>query len=179
MSQQAQLTSKVWTSAHLPCEVRPQDFRCIQNQRDVPRRVHGRVPISEPRSPSSHRGGAVSELSKRLSQLRQLLDDVDEADKLVETIGDLLAQRNALRAELCVLDGEIVTKRQEIKQEVAALDADLASRQRAFADEIARMEEETATAKAEHARTEYELRDIRMRLDHTRVAYDELRKKFA
>jgi len=121
----------------------------------------------------------VSELSKRLSQLRQLLDDVDEADKLVETIGDLLAQRNALRAELCVLDGEIVTKRQAIKQEVTALDADLASRQRAFADEIARMEEETATAKAEHARTEYELRDIRMRLDHTRVAYDELRKKFA
>lgn len=121
----------------------------------------------------------MSELSNRLSQLRQLLDDVVEADKLVDSIGDLLAQRNALRAELCVLDAEIVTKRQAVKQEVTALDADLATRQRTFADEIARMEEQTATAKAEQARTEYELRDIRMRLDHTRAVYDELRKKFA
>ena len=121
----------------------------------------------------------MSVLSNRLSQLRQLLDDVVEADKLVDSIGDLLAQRNGLRAELGVLDAEIVTKRHAVKQEIAALDADLATRQRTFADEIACMEEQTATAKAELARTEYELRDIRMRLDHTRAVYDELRKKFA
>ena len=120
----------------------------------------------------------MSELSKRLSQLRQLIDDVAEADKLVESIADLLAQRNALRAELCALDGEIVTKRQAIKQEVAALNADLASRQHAFADEIARMEEQTATAKAEQTRVEHELHDVSMRLKHTRAVYDELRKKF-
>jgi hypothetical protein len=120
----------------------------------------------------------VSELSKRLSQLRQLLDDVVEADKLVESIGDLLAQRNALRAELCELDADIVTKRQAVKQEAAALDAELATRQRTFADEIARMEEETATAKAAQARAEYELRDVRIRLDHIRAVYNELRKKF-
>ena len=120
----------------------------------------------------------MSELSKRLSQLRQLLDDVAEADKIVESIGDLLAQRNALRAELCELDADIVTKRQAVEHEAAAFDAELATRQRTFADEIARMEEETATSKAELARTEHELRDVRIRLNHTRAVYDELRKKF-
>jgi len=120
----------------------------------------------------------MSELSNRLGQLRQLLDDVIEADKLADGIARLLAQRNALRAELCALDGEIVTKRQAVKQEVAALDADLSTRQQSFADEIARMEEQTATAKAELARTEYELRDVSIRLDHTRAVYNELRKKF-
>ena len=84
-----------------------------------------------------------------------------------------------MRAELCVLDAEIVTKRQAVEQEVAALDADLATRQQSFADEIARMEEQTATDKAELVRTEYELRDVRIRLDHARAVYDELRTKFA
>ena len=72
-----------------------------------------------------------------------------------------------------------MTKRQAVKQEVAALDADLATRQQSFADEIARMEEQTATDKAELVRTEYELRDVRIRLDHARAVYDELRTKFA
>ena len=98
----------------------------------------------------------MSELSQRLSQVRNMLDDLDEADKLVDSIGDLLAQRNALREQLRELGTEIATKRQAVEQEVAALDADLATRQRAFTDEIARMEEQTATAKAEQARTEQE-----------------------
>jgi hypothetical protein len=41
------------------------------------------------------------------------------------------------------------------------------------------MEEQTATAKAEQARAEHDLRDVRMRLDHARVVYDEVRSKFA
>ena len=164
----------------------------------------------------------MSELSSRLSQLRQWLDDVVEADKLVDNIGDLLGQRNALRAQLAELDAEIMRKRraveqevtaleadlatrqrafadelarmaaqlaerddqimrkrQAVEQEVAALEADLASRQRAFADELARMEEQTAAAKAEHACAENDLRDLRMRLDHTQAVYEELRRKFA
>src|SRR5262249_25646938 len=99
-------------------------------------------------SPSSLRGESMSELSNRLSQLRQWLDDVVEADRLVDRIRELLGQRNALRAQLGELDGEILKKRQAVEQEGEALDVDLATRQRAFAEEIARMKEETATAKA-------------------------------
>jgi len=108
-----------------------------------------------------------------------MLDDLVEADKLVGRIGELLAQRNALREQLHELGTEIATKRQAVEQEVAALDADLATRQRVFADEIARMEQQTATAKAEQARAEHELQDVRMRLDHTQAVYDGIRKKFA
>src|SRR2546425_400804 len=90
-----------------------------------------------------------------------------------------LAQRNALREQLHELGTEIATKRPAVEQEVAALDADLATRQRVFADEIARMEQQTATAKAEQARAEHELQDVRMRRDHTQAVYDEIRKKFA
>jgi chromosome segregation ATPase len=179
----------------------------------------------------------MSELSNRLSQLRQWLDDVVEADQLVDNIGDLLGQRNALRAQLAELDveimrrrraveqevaaldvdlatrqrafaeeiarmegqtantkaeqlnvlraqlteldGELMGKRRAVEQEVAALDVDLAARQSAFAEEIARMEEQTAAAKAEQARAEHDLRDVRMRLDHTQTVYDDLRRKFA
>ena len=121
----------------------------------------------------------MSELSNRLSQLRQWLDDVVEADQLVDNIGDLLGQRNALRAQLAELDVEIMRKRRAVEQEVAVLDVDLATRQRAFAEEIARMEEQTAAAKAEQARAEHDLRDVRMRLDHTQTVYDDLRRKFA
>jgi chromosome segregation ATPase len=121
----------------------------------------------------------LSELSQRLNQLRTMLDDLVEAETLVGSIGELLAQRNALREQVRELGTEIATKRQAVAQEVAALDADLAIRQRAFADEIARMEEQTATAKAEQARVEHELQDVHMRLDHTRAVYSELRKKFA
>ena len=121
----------------------------------------------------------MSELSQRLSQVRNMLDDLVEADKLVGSIGELLAQRNALREQLHELGTEIARKRPAVEQEVAALDADLATRQRVFADEIARMEQQTATAKAEQARAEHELQDVRMRLDHTQAMYDEIRKKFA
>ena|SRR4029453_8140943 len=121
----------------------------------------------------------MSELSNRLSQFRQWLDDVVEADRLVDNIGDLLGQRNALRAQLDELDVEITRKRRAVEQEVAALDVDLATRQRAFAEEIARMEEQTAAAKAELACAEHDLRDVRMRLDHTQAVYDEIRRKFA
>jgi chromosome segregation ATPase len=121
----------------------------------------------------------MSELSQRLSQVRNILDDLVEADKLVDSIGELLAQRNVLRDQLHELGTEIATKRQAVEHEVAALDTDLATRRRAFADEIARMEQQTATAKAELARTEHELQDVRMRLDHTQAVYNELRKKFA
>jgi chromosome segregation ATPase len=150
----------------------------------------------------------LSELSQRLNQLRTMLDDLVEAETLVGSIGELLAQRNALREQVRELGTEIATKRQAVEQEVASLDADLATRQRAFAteiatkrqvveqevgaldadlairqrafaDEIARMEEQTAAAKAEQARVEHELQDVHMRLDHTRAVYSELRKKFA
>jgi hypothetical protein len=76
-------------------------------------------------------------------------------------------------------ESEITRKRGAVKQEVAALDFDLATRQRAFAEEIARMEEQTAVAKAELACAEHDLRDVRMRLDHTQAVYDEIRRKFA
>jgi hypothetical protein len=121
----------------------------------------------------------MSELSQRLSQVRKILDDLREADELVGSIGELLAQRNALREQVYELGTEIATKRLAVEQEVAALDADLATRQRVFADDLARMEQETATAKAEQARAEYELQDVRMRLDHTQAVYDDIRKKFA
>ena len=121
----------------------------------------------------------MSELSQHLSQVRHVLDDLVEADKLVDSIAELLAQRNALREQLHDLGTEVATKHQAVAQEVAALDADLATRQRGFADEIARMEQQTTTAKAEQARTEHELQDVRTRLDHTRAVYDEIRKKFA
>ena len=42
----------------------------------------------------------MSELSQRLSQVRNMLDDLVEADKLIGSIGELLAQRNALREQL-------------------------------------------------------------------------------
>ena len=41
------------------------------------------------------------------------------------------------------------------------------------------MEQQTATAKAEQARAEHELQDVRMRLDHTQAVYDEVSEKFA
>ena len=53
----------------------------------------------------------MSELSQRLSQVRNMLDDLVEADKLVGSIGELLAQRNALREQLHELGTEIATKR--------------------------------------------------------------------
>ena len=86
----------------------------------------------------------MSELSQRLSQVRNMLDDLVEADgALSAASGELLAQRNALREQLHELGTEIATKRQAVEQEVAALDADLATRQRVFADEIAHMEQQT------------------------------------
>jgi chromosome segregation ATPase len=121
----------------------------------------------------------MSELSQRLSQVRNILDDLVEADKLVDSIGELLAQRNVLREQIHDMGTEIASKRQTVEQEVAALDADLATRQHAFAEEIARMEQQTATAKAELARAEHELQDVHMRLNHTQAVYDEIRKKFA
>ena len=80
-----------------------------------------------------------------------VLDDLVEADKLVGSIGELLAQRNALREQVQA-GTEIVTQRQAVEQEVAALDADLATRQRVFADEIARMEQQTATTRRPNKR---------------------------
>lgn len=121
----------------------------------------------------------MSELSQRLSQVRSFLDDLLEADELVGNIGEMLAQRNALREQLHELGIEIATKRQAVEQEVAGLDADLATRQRVFVDEIARMEQQTAIVKAQQARAEHDLQDVRMRLDHTQAVYDEIRKKFA
>src|SRR5262244_3581765 len=103
--------------------------------------------ITSSGSSASRRGESMSELSNRLSQLRQWLDDVVEADRLVDNVSDLLGQRNGLRAQLAELDAEIVKKRQAVEQEAAALDVHLATRQRSFAEEIARMEEQTATAK--------------------------------
>ena len=121
----------------------------------------------------------MSELSHRLSQLRQWLDDVVEADRLVDNISDLLGQRNGLRAQLAELEAEIAEKRRAVEQEIAVLDVDLATRRSAFAEELAHMEEQTATAKTEQARAEHDLRDVRMRLDHARAVYDEVRSKFA
>ena len=118
----------------------------------------------------------MNELSQRLRQVRAC--SMISSRRTSSSAASVSCSRSGMRCASRSRPGtEIVTQRQAVEQEVAALDPDLATRQRVFADEIARMEQQTATAKAEQARAEHELQDVRMRLDHTRAVYDEIRKK--